>query len=865
MTSSQGRTVILAASLLFVLTACSGSDGAAGAQGPAGNTGTPGTPGAPGTPGDPGAPGAPGTPGTPGAPGVPGLSTASTGLVVTVTSVTLSSAGVPTVAFKMADTKGYPVDLAGNYSLNTATPTLRFAVAKVELNAGGLVLPYKVLTGTATSPNTVTLTPTQVGTGAGTYTVTLPSTVVIDPASTNTHVLWIQATRQTNTVLTTDAKTFTAVNQEYSWIPAGTGTIVKREIVADAACAKCHYSFKPEVSSGNGFHGSGRVDPNFCNICHNPARTNQAADSLSFIHRIHGAKDLQNNATTNSIFDGIVATYPQDIRNCDACHGGALQGAQAETRPSRAACGSCHDYVKFDASAASACVKPRAIDSGTGQYALCNHLGSAQSTDTGCVGCHSATQIAGYHVPTAPTDPCNTFSFAASSAACLATGATAANSRTNSGYVPAAGILPAGAARMTAVIANVLVETNGNPSMNFKLQKDGVDVVFNDGSTAAEMITDFTGSPNIYFVFSLPQDGITAPADFNASFNTYLKTVWNGTQTGAGTGVGTLSTSPDAGGYYKITLTNAFIPAGASILTGGVGYAYSLSANADPKKVVQPLNQTNLTGKYGYNTTTHVGGLVVTMPNVWKVATGFTARRTIVDNAKCLTCHAQLGVNPNFHVGQRNDGPTCAFCHNTNTTSSGWSANAKDFLHALHAGRVRTVPFTWHAVSPTDNFAEVEFPSRVNNCMACHTTATVGTGSSAVSYATYDLSSTPLDGVRDNLLWSTAASGNALISQNTTGSISPYAVGQIYGAAPTFVAANNAITPGATDTLVTSPITAACIACHDSNTAYSHMELNGGQFYVPRSSMNTGLLAVGESCLVCHGNGKFVDVKVVHQ
>jgi hypothetical protein len=29
------------------------------------------------------------------------------------------------------------------------------------------------------------------------------------------------------------------------------------------------------------------------------------------------------------------------------------------------------------------------------------------------------------------------------------------------------------------------------------------------------------------------------------------------------------------------------------------------------------------------------GGLSVPPPNVWKVATGFTGRRAIVDNAKC--------------------------------------------------------------------------------------------------------------------------------------------------------------------------------------------------------------------------------------
>lgn len=45
--------------------------------------------------------------------------------------------------------------------------------------------------------------------------------------------------------------------------------------------------------------------------------------------------------------------------------------------------------------------------------------------------------------------------------------------------------------------------------------------------------------------------------------------------------------------------------------------------------------------------------------------TGNTARRAIVTNAKCSDCHA----------GQRNDAPTCTFCHNVNRVNSGWGVN----------------------------------------------------------------------------------------------------------------------------------------------------------------------------------------------
>jgi OmcA/MtrC family decaheme c-type cytochrome len=801
-TAFQGRSALLVAALAFVLAACTGSTGPAG---PAGQNGAPGTPGTAGTPGTPGAPGAPGATG-------PSGSVTTSGLVVTVTGVTLDAAGVPTVAFTLADNQGKPVDRLGVYSTNTAM-SLRFAVAKVTKDAAGNVLPYTVLTGTATSPNTVTGVPTQVSQGS--YTYTFPTTVVVAAASTDTHVIWIQATRQTDIVTTTNAKTFTAVNKEYSWIPAGTGTVTRREIASNAGCASCHAGFKPEYATNVGtFHGAGRVDVGFCNICHNPARTtNLPIDSASFVHRMHNGEHLQNNATANNIFVGIVATYPQDPKNCATCHAGALQGAQATGRPTRQACGSCHDYVKWDFSAAAKCVHPMTPDAVTGQYAVCNHAGdtvtSTNRLDSSCTGCHSAADIVGYHIPGEQLS---------------ATGSS------NGSFLPAGALRPPGAAALTAVIANVLVESNGNPTMNFKLQKDGVDVVFNTYNVPAgtnELIPGFVGTTSAYFAFGAPQDGITAPADFNASVNVSLLNVWSGV-TPSSTAT---MTGPDAAGYYKLTVVNAFVPTTDTILTGALG--------------IGVMRQIDVPGYY-FNPATYKGGLSVVIPNVGKTAIGKAGRRAIVDNAKCLDCHAQLGVLPSFHGGARNDGTLCAVCHDANRNSSGWSANSKDFLHALHAGRARTTPFNWQA---SLKYWEVEFPNRLNNCLSCH------------KPGTYDFSASASAAAVPNLLWSTVATGNQLVATTST---SPYAVGTFYGTKYSYSATTNTVTAAQGNTLVASPVTAACIACHDSNAAFSHMDLNGGSFYQWRSNMPTGPLGVGEACLVCHGPGNIADIKAVH-
>lgn len=196
------------------------------------------------------------------------------------------------------------------------------------------------------------------------------------------------------------------------------------------------------------------------------------------------------------------------------------------------------------------------------------------------------------------------------------------------------------------------------------------------------------------------------PSDFNASVSGYVKAIWNSTATGGG--AGTL-TGPDATGYYTLKLTGVQIPSTAKLLTGGLGYTYALTSTP-------PLVQTNV-AQYPWAPKapadgTAQGGLSVPAPNVWKVGTGYTGRRSIVDNAKCKACHGTLGVTPTFHAGQRNDGPTCAFCHNPNRTSSGWSAGSKYFIHAIHAGRKRTVPYTWHATQAGPGYDEVEFPAR---------------------------------------------------------------------------------------------------------------------------------------------------------
>jgi OmcA/MtrC family decaheme c-type cytochrome len=799
----------------------------------------------------------------------------STGIAVTVKSVSKAAAQPITVRFTLKDDRSFPLDISGAYSQNLAIQP-RFALSYFTKDqTTGIVSPLSVYTkstsasapaGQPTSYNPLGTaaghgTLIENGLGAGDYTYTFPTTstpngpvaVAYDATKlSETHVVWIQVSRQTDAVFTANANTFYAANEPYYFIPSGTGTPLVREIVAQSSCDNCHAKFKAETTASAAFHGGGRVNAGMCNVCHNPGRTtNPLADSSSFVHRIHNGE----NVATANLFHGIAATYPRDIRDCNACHADAAQGAQAQTNPSTKACNGCHDYVSFTNSASATCMILGRLERGLdGKPLPCNHVAGPQP-ETACVTCHGPSggfAAANYHRPVAKPDPNNAW---------LVPGG---NANTHASFVAAGDYVPPGAAIITydvksvdAVLDTTVTPNVKRPQITFKLKNGGVGVVFQTFAPSAsppvtELMPNFVGSPSVYFAFAVPQDGNPTPTDFNASASGYIKKIWDGSATG--TGAGTM-TGPDANGYYTIKLTGVQIPSTATMLTGGVGYTYSLAS-------APPLVQTNVAA---YPWTPNVpadgkaqGGLSVPAPNVFKVATGYTGRRPIVDNEKCNSCHGTLGVNPNFHAGQRNNGPTCSFCHNPNRTSSGWSAGSKYFIHAVHAGRRRTVDFTWHATAAGPGYDEIEFPGTLNTCTTCHLPNT------------YDFTSaTSLNAIAGMQL-TTVATGvydTNPLTNSTYYTVSPYVVADgatSYGNGFSYNAATNVTTEAAGTTLVLSPITGACSSCHDSAIAVDHMKANGGQFYSSRATV-LGLGASREQCMLCHGPGRTAAIGIVHQ
>jgi OmcA/MtrC family decaheme c-type cytochrome len=717
-----------------------------------------------------------------------------------------------------------------------------------------------------------------------------------------------------------------------------------REMVTTANCDTCHRVLggipggSPEAN-GAGFHGGNRNDVRYCVVCHTEqrkfGRTEAAFDPTTltfksadggtdinttstyrvydraigrlpnFIHHIHGGGSVL--ALKNYNFAGVTfndVLYPQDLRNCTKCHDpsnpATPQASNFENVPNRVACGGCHDGIDF--ATGKGVTMADALQGKTSSPQ--GHLGGIQPDDTQCAACHSDPtrpdiNIDAVHRPVTPPAPDNA----------LVLGGTNVNTNaawiaSNPARLPVGAIVPSYDIKSVSLV-NV-ANGVGNPQMVFRILQNGQRKDFNDPVSSTpnpatgqtEIWDGFMGAPSIYFVFSVPQDGDSTPSDYNAAVNGYLRTIWNK----SASSVGSL-TGPDANGYYTVTL-GSNIPTSAVMVTGGVGYSYNNNNTL-------PLTQTNLpaypvtaptaTGLPCATSATNAcrqGGLIVIAPNAQKVATGFTGRRPIVEDARCNACHQELGAftTDAFHAGQRNDGTTCSWCHTPNKTSNGWSADSTYFVHAIHAADKRQFPFTWDASSTTESFADVGYPGVLNDCQTCHLPGTydfsASASASALPHKQYRTVATgvfnPNSGTTIDQPYSFKNGGCVKNTNPQTDlgvfELSPYIttlnVFGPYGVPFSFNAgastanscdeAGNVIavppqgsTPVANTAtnLVNSPVAGVCIACHDTDAAQAHFTINGGSIYKARG---TALNTV-ETCMICHGPGAIADIAQVHK
>jgi OmcA/MtrC family decaheme c-type cytochrome len=177
------------------------------------------------------------------------------------------------------------------------------------------------------------------------------------------------------------------------------------------------------------------------------------------------------------------------------------------------------------------------------------------------------------------------------------------------------------------------------------------------------------------------------------------------------------------------------------------------------------------------------------------------ARREVVEVARCNSCHQDLA----FHGGNRRAVEYCVMCHNPSFVSGDLplegesesfpSLNFKDLIHQIHASG--------------------EYPDALDNCGQCHLDGSAGL---------------PL-------------ASNALPSQSVVRTCV-----EDPGAD-----ADDACAELDVQTVVSErpPIAAACLGCHQSESAAVHAEVNTSA-------------AGGESCPTCHQDGRSEGLDRVH-
>ncbi len=300
------------------------------------------------------------------------------GLVITILSAEIAPDGTIRTRFKLSDPRGLPLEREG-----VTTPGA-VAVSFIAAYIPKGQTQYVAYT-TRVQRSTITnVSATQASADAGgvyeklaegeyRYTFGTKAPAAIDRNAT--HAISIYGSR-------TLAEFDLGIQRDDDvlvFVPDGSKPVVTRDVVKTETCNKCHDPLA--------LHGGNRQSVGGCVMCHQPQTidpdTGNTVDLPVMIHKIHmgsslpsviAGKPYQIIGNANSVNDYSHVAIPGGAGNCATCHseGGTPQSpaqANAWLKPSRAACGACHDNVNF----------------ATGE----NHVDLPQVSDSQCATCHT--------------------------------------------------------------------------------------------------------------------------------------------------------------------------------------------------------------------------------------------------------------------------------------------------------------------------------------------------------------------------------------------------------------------------------------------------------------------------------------------
>jgi len=711
----------------------------------------------------------------------------------------------------------------------------------------------------------------------GYYTYTF-STDIKNPAQTNN--VAFEASRTHRVVIqlsyTNAAGQAVVVNPYFDFTLDSSGKSVlatasqTRKMVDVGSCNNCHTKLA--------LHGGGRVDTQYCVMCHNPgtkdANSGNVLTLATMVHKIHSGKILAEGGEDYTIWgyhdtphDYAEVGFPQPVRNCVACHDGSNpktpQGDNWKSVPSKEACLSCH---LDGASSGFYATHVNQLKLGSNAAAIPN---------SACASCHSAGS------PLSPEK--------------VHWVQEMANASKYQAKVESVTITAAATATATGTMTvkySVVDPASGNP-YDLRQGCRGTWTQAPDRSWSnVPTTTDNAGNTitgcnaNYRWDASLDPANVGRPTDKFGMFSVYA-----GFENVAGVTLDDTTATASYAAYKGVDdgkhhyTANLTIPMGASgtarvLLIGGVSERRLDPVTRNPVGAVPALTNEDLAYVPVKNALAEVN-----------VATGGSAaRRAVVSNDNCNKCHGILGLptgaaKVGFHKGHRNNSETCAVCHNANqaggytlmtdgstiattvgdaqvatnfdpvsqTSFLHESYQAKRFVHGIHYGAKRNYPFT-HCMNVggeynkdgtnkasggaslgtatcvnqypgvTDNFtAEVAYPASLTACASCH--------------------------VNDSWKQDRSKIGSVVFK-------------------PVGTVANRAI-PGSVDQpldwYVLSPKAGSCTSCHDAKSVQTHVKNIGGGAFADVTQRD--LLIGGkvfEACEGCHAPGSAIGVDTVH-
>jgi OmcA/MtrC family decaheme c-type cytochrome len=302
------------------------------------------------------------------------------GLTITINSASISSSGAISVTYTLTAPTGLPLDAAGVNTPGAISTTFIAAyiakgqeqyTAYTTAQATGKVL------GTITRPDFEIGGPgTQIAAGQYQYTFQAKAPAGFDPTVTTT--VAVNGSRD----LTSFNLGTSYGSATFNFVPNGSAVTVTRDVIRTASCDTCHDTLA--------FHGAHAFGMEQCVLCHQPQNQDPTSgntlDLKVMAHRIHMGSSLPSVvAGTPYVIYGYM-NFPSDFskvvdpamaQRCEVCHTqtsttlnttGGAQAAVYMTKPTRAACGACHDDVNFATGA--------------------NHAGGVQPDDNECATCH---------------------------------------------------------------------------------------------------------------------------------------------------------------------------------------------------------------------------------------------------------------------------------------------------------------------------------------------------------------------------------------------------------------------------------------------------------------------------------------------